>query len=156
MFVDQVKVTVLAGNGGNGCLSFRREKGVPHGGPDGGRGGDGGSIILVSCNDINSLAYFRFHPIIKAKRGAHGEGSNRQGRRGQDLCLNVPVGTMVRDRKTDKVLFDFIKENVRFVAAAGGKGGLGNAAFKSSTHQTPRFRQEGKPGQEKELSLIHI
>lgn len=153
MFVDQVKVTLLAGNGGNGCLSFRREKGVPRGGPDGGRGGDGGNIILTSCADINSLAYFRFHPRIKAKRGAHGEGSNRQGKRGQDLCLNVPVGTMVRESETDEVLFDFVKEDVRFVAAKGGKGGLGNAAFKSSIHQAPRFRKEGKSGEEKELVL---
>ena len=153
MFVDQVKITLLAGNGVNGCLSFRREKGVPRGGPDGGRGGDGGSIILISCADINSLAYFRFPPRIKAKRGAHGEGSNRQGKRGQDLCLNVPVGTMVRESETDEVLFDFVKEDVRFVAAKGGKGGLGNAAFKSSIHQAPRFRQEGKSGEEKELVL---
>jgi GTP-binding protein len=153
MFVDQVKVTLLAGRGGNGCLSFRREKGVPRGGPDGGRGGDGGSIFLISDSNINSLVYFRFHPIIKARRGAHGEGSNRQGKRGEDLFLRVPVGTLVRERESGRTQFDFTRSDVKFAAAKGGKGGLGNAAFKSSTHQAPRFRQEGKPGEEKELIL---
>lgn len=153
MFVDQVKITLLAGNGGHGCLSFRREKGVPRGGPDGGRGGDGGSIILTADANLTTLAFFRFHPIIKAKRGAHGEGGNRQGKRGQDRFLPVPVGTIVRARGSDAVLFDFVKAGMRYTAAKGGKGGLGNAAFKSSIHQAPRFRQEGRPGDEAELIL---
>lgn len=153
MFVDQVKITLVAGSGGNGCLSFRREKGVPRGGPDGGRGGDGGSIIITSDPNLNTLAFFRFHPIIKAKRGAHGEGSNRQGKRGQDRILSVPVGTIVRDRGTGEVLFDFVQAGMHFTAAKGGKGGLGNAAFKSSIHQAPRFRQEGRQGDDVDLIL---
>jgi len=153
MFVDQVKVILRAGKGGDGCLSFRRERGVPRGGPDGGRGGNGGSIYLVSSNSINSLAYFRFHPINKAKKGAHGEGSNRQGKKGENLDLRVPVGTIVREVQGDKVLFDFISEGQRFLAAEGGKGGRGNASFATPTHRAPRFREEGKPGDEKELIL---
>jgi GTPase len=153
MFVDQVKVTLRAGNGGHGCLSFRREKNEPFGGPDGGRGGDGGSIILESVANVNSLAFFRFRSLIKAKRGAHGEGSNRQGRRGEDLHLPVPAGTIVRELESGKMMFDFIENGLQYTAARGGKGGLGNAAFKSSTHQAPRFRQEGKQGEEKDLIL---
>jgi GTP-binding protein len=153
MFVDQVKVTLRAGKGGDGCLSFRRERGVPRGGPDGGRGGNGGSIYLISSKSINSLAYFRFHPINKAKKGAHGEGSNRQGKKGIDLELRVPVGTIVRDVDGDQVLFDFVSAEQRYLAAEGGKGGRGNASFATSTQRAPRFREEGKPGDGKELIL---
>jgi GTP-binding protein len=153
MFVDQVKVTLRAGKGGDGCVSFRRERGVPRGGPDGGRGGNGGSIFLISTKSINSLAYFRFHPINKAKKGAHGEGGNRQGRSGKDLELRVPVGTVVREVQKEEILFDFVSSDLRFLAAQGGKGGRGNSSFASSTHQSPRFRQEGQPGEEKELLL---
>ncbi len=153
MFVDQVKVTLKAGKGGDGCVSFRRERGVPHGGPDGGRGGNGGSIFLTSTKSINSLAYFRYHPINKAKKGAHGEGGNRQGRGGSDLELRVPVGTVVREVDKENVLFDFISSDLKFLAAKGGKGGRGNASFASATHQSPRFRQEGQPGEEKDLVL---
>lgn len=158
MFVDQVKVTLKAGKGGDGCVSFRRERGVPRGGPDGGRGGNGGSIFLISSQSINSLSYFRFHPINKAKKGAHGEGGKRQGRSGLDLELRVPVGTVVRESGNEEVLFDFISPDLKFLAARGGKGGRGNASFVSSTHQSPRFRQEGQPGEEidylLELKLI--
>jgi GTP-binding protein len=153
MFVDQVNVTLRAGNGGHGCLSFRREKGVPKGGPDGGRGGKGGSIYLVSDKDLNTLAYFRYHPINKAKKGAHGEGGNRQGKNGIDVFLKVPVGTVVRERDKNKVLFDFIHDNQKFLAAEGGRGGRGNASFATSTRQAPKFREEGKQGEEKELTL---
>jgi GTP-binding protein len=125
MFVDQVKITLKAGKGGDGCLSFRRERGVPRGGPDGGRGGNGGSIYLISSHSINSLAYFRFHPINKAKKGAHGEGSNRQGKKGENLVLRVPVGTVVREAGDEEVLFDFVSPDQRFLAAEGGKGGRG-------------------------------
>lgn len=158
MFVDQVEVTLLAGKGGDGCLSFRREKGVPRGGPDGGRGGDGGSIYLVSDPHLNTLAYFRFHPIIKAPRGAHGRGNNRQGRQGKDIYLKVPVGTVVREKETGEIVFDFIKPNQTFLAVRGGRGGRGNASFATSTHQAPRFREKGFPGEKKsfilELKLI--
>ncbi len=153
MFVDQVKVTLKAGKGGDGCVSFRRERGVPRGGPDGGRGGNGGSIILTSTKSINSLAYFRFHPINKAKKGAHGEGGNRQGRNGKDLELRVPVGTVAREVDKEEILFDFVSADMKFLAARGGKGGRGNASFASSTNQSPRIRQEGQPGEEKDLSL---
>jgi len=153
MFVDQVKVTLRAGKGGNGCVSFRREKGVPRGGPDGGRGGDGGSIYFVSDENINSLSYFRFHPINKAGKGAHGQGGNRKGKRGDDLILSVAVGTVVREEKQKEILFDFIRSDLRFLATRGGRGGRGNASFASSTHQAPREWEIGQPGEEKELVL---
>jgi GTP-binding protein len=153
MFVDQVKVILRAGKGGNGCLSFRREKNIPRGGPDGGRGGDGGDIFFISTESINSLAYFRFHPINKAKKGSHGEGGNRQGKRGNDLYLKVPVGTIVREREKEEILFDFIASNQTFLAAKGGKGGRGNASYVSSTNRAPRTWKEGLPGEEKELML---
>ena len=153
MFVDQVKVILRAGKGGNGCVSFRREKRVPRGGPDGGCGGNGGSIFLVSDTDLNSLAYFRFHPINKARKGAHGEGGNRQGKRGDDLCLKVPMGTIVREKNKEEVLFDFVAPEIKFLAAKGGKGGRGNSSFASSTHQSPRMREQGQQGEEKDLIL---
>jgi len=153
MFVDQVKVTLRAGKGGNGCVSFRRERGVPRGGPDGGRGGDGGSIYLVSDENLNSLASFRFHPINKAKKGAHGEGGSRQGKKGEDLYLRVPVGTIVREKDKEKVLFDFISPGQKFLAAKGGRSGRGNASFASPTHQAPREWEEGQPGEERDFIL---
>lgn len=153
MFVDQVKVILRSGKGGNGCVSFRREKGVPRGGPDGGRGGDGGSIYLISDQSINSLVYFRFHPINKAKRGAHGEGGNRQGKRGENLYLRVPVGTIIREEDKEEILFDFLQPGEEVLAVKGGKGGRGNAFFKSPTHQAPRRCEEGEEGAEKDFIL---
>lgn len=153
MFVDQVKVTLIAGKGGDGCVSFRREYRVPKGGPDGGRGGDGGNIYLVSDPNLNTLAYFRYHPINKAKKGANGQGSNKQGKRGKDLYLKVPVGTVVKDAVTGEILHDFLKPGEIFLAAKGGRGGRGNASFATPTHQTPREFEKGKPGEEKELIL---
>jgi len=153
MFIDQVKVVFKAGRGGDGCLSFRRERGVPHGGPDGGRGGDGGSIYFISSESVNSLAYFRYHPISKAKKGAHGEGSNRYGKKGEDLMLRVPVGTVVREEKKEDILFDFLSPGEKYLAVKGGKGGRGNASFATPTFRTPRIREKGKPGEEKELIL---
>jgi len=153
MFIDQVKVFLRAGKGGNGCVSFRREWGVPRGGPDGGRGGDGGSIYLVADEGLNSLSYFRFHPINKAGKGAHGQGNNRQGRKGNDLYLHLPVGTIVREKERDEILFDFLKPGQKFQAAKGGKGGRGNASFASPTHQAPREAERGQPGEERELIL---
>jgi GTP-binding protein len=153
LFVDQVTVTLKAGRGGDGCVSFRREARVPKGGPDGGRGGDGGSIVFYADENISSLAYFRFHPIAKAKNGAPGEGGNRYGKRGADVRLGVPVGTVVREKDGGAVLFDFTAHGQSGVAARGGKGGRGNASYATSTHQTPREWQPGRPGEEKELFL---
>ncbi|NQT79438.1 MAG: GTPase ObgE [Candidatus Aminicenantes bacterium] len=153
MFVDQVKVTLRAGKGGNGCMSFRRERGVPRGGPDGGRGGDGGNIYLVSEENLSSLTYFRFYPINKAQKGAHGEGGNRQGKNGEDLLLRVPVGTLVRKKEKKEILFDFLSPGQKFLIVKGGKGGRGNAAFATSTYQAPRDREEGRPGEEGDFVL---
>ena len=153
MFVDQVTVTLKAGRGGDGCVSFRREACVPKGGPDGGRGGDGGSVIFTADENISSLAYFRFHPILKAKNGAPGEGGNRQGKRGAEAHFGVPVGTVIREKDGGAVLSDLIVHGQSVVAARGGKGGRGNASYTTSTHQAPREWQPGRPGEEKELFL---
>jgi GTP-binding protein len=153
LFVDQVRVTLIAGKGGDGCLSFRREYRVPKGGPDGGRGGDGGNIYLLSDPDLNTLAYFRYHAINKARKGAHGQGSNKQGKRGRDLYLKVPVGTVVKSARTGETIYDFIKPGQIYLAARGGLGGRGNASFATPTHQAPREFEKGKPGEEKELIL---
>jgi GTP-binding protein len=153
MFVDQVKVVLRAGKGGNGCVSFRREWGVPKGGPDGGRGGDGGSVFLVAEEGLSSLAYFRFHPINKARHGASGEGGNRSGKKGRDLVLSVPVGTVVKEEDSAKVLADFLSPGQKYLAVQGGKGGRGNASYATPTHQTPREWQPGMPGEDKNLIL---
>ena len=151
MFIDQVKATFIAGKGGNGCMSFRREYRVPKGGPDGGNGGDGGSIYLQSKEGLNSLSYFRYHPIIKAGRGAHGQGSNKTGEKGKDRYLKVPVGTQIK--QDDRVVFDFVKPEQTFTVARGGKGGRGNATIVSSTNRAPPKAEEGKPGAEKVITL---
>jgi GTP-binding protein len=153
MFVDQVKVIIRAGKGGNGCVSFRREWGVPKGGPDGGRGGDGGSVYFKAEAGLNSLSYFRFHPINKARHGANGEGSNRQGKKGIDLVLSVPVGTVIKTAGNASILYDFLKPGQKYLAARGGKGGRGNASFATSTDRTPREWENGRPGEERELIL---
>ena len=153
MFVDQIKVVLRAGKGGNGCVSFRREWGAPKGGPDGGRGGDGGSVILEAEAGLSSLSYFRFHPLNAARKGAPGEGSNRSGKKGADLLLSVPVGTVVKEASTGELLFDFLKAGQKYLAAKGGKGGRGNATYATPTHQTPYEWQPGMPGEEKELIL---
>ncbi len=153
MFVDQVRVKLLAGRGGNGCVSFRREWGVPKGGPDGGRGGDGGSVFLRAEAGLTTLSFFRFHPINRAGNGGHGEGNNRSGKKGRDLMLSVPIGTVVKRAATGEVLFDFLKAGQKFLAAKGGKGGRGNASFATPTHRTPREWQPGYPGEEADLVL---
>ena len=153
MFVDQVKVSLFAGGGGNGCLSFRHERGVPKGGPDGGHGGKGGSIYLVADDSVKSLAYFRFHPIQKARRGAHGQGSKRHGKQGVDLILRVPVGTVVREVDQDQAKFDLTQPEQRILLAAGGRGGKGNSAFATSRNQAPRIFEEGRQGEEFEYIL---
>jgi GTP-binding protein len=153
MFVDQVKVELQAGRGGNGCVSFRREWGVPKGGPDGGRGGDGGNVFLVAEEGLSSLSYFRFHPINKARHGAPGEGGNRSGKKGRDLFLSVPVGTVVKEAASGKILFDFLLPGQKYLAAQGGKGGRGNATYATPTHRAPREWQPGMPGEDMDLIL---
>jgi len=153
LFIDQVKIILKAGKGGNGCVSFRREYRVPRGGPDGGRGGDGGSVYFVSDTNIGSLVYFRFHPLIRAGKGAPGEGSDKQGKRGADVRLSVPPGTVVKEAETGQVLFDFNRSGLVYLAARGGKGGRGNASFATSVRQAPRDWEPGRPGEEKNLVL---
>ncbi|HSP70023.1 MAG TPA: GTPase ObgE [Bryobacteraceae bacterium] len=153
MFIDEVIITVKAGDGGNGCLAFRREKFVPRGGPSGGDGGNGGDVILVASQHYNTLLHFRFNPEHKAERGRHGEGSNRKGREGASIDVATPVGTVVYDWKTGEVLHDFTTPGDRFVVARGGRGGKGNARFATSTHQAPTEHEDGKPGEERKLRL---
>jgi GTPase len=148
MFIDEVKILVKAGDGGNGCLAFRREKYVPRGGPSGGDGGRGGDITLLSSKDENTLLRYRFNPEHKAQRGRHGEGSNCKGHDGTSIELQVPVGTVVYNDETGDQLFDFTEIGQRYVVARGGRGGRGNARFVSSTHQAPTEHEPGKPGEE--------
>jgi len=153
LFIDEVKILVKAGNGGNGCLAFRREKFVPRGGPSGGDGGRGGDVTLVASQHYNTLLHFRFNPEHKAERGRHGEGSNRTGREGTSVDVPTPVGTVVYDAKTGELLHDFTKAGDRFVVARGGGGGRGNARFATSTHQAPTEHEAGKFGEERQLRL---
>jgi GTP-binding protein len=153
MFIDEVKIRVKAGNGGNGCLAFRREKYVPRGGPSGGDGGRGGDITMVASEHHNTLLHFRFNPEHTAERGRHGEGSNRSGREGESIELPVPVGTIVYDADTGEMLHDFTKAGDRFLVARGGRGGRGNQHFATPTHQAPTEHEPGKPGDEKHLRL---
>ena len=154
MFIDEVKILVKAGDGGNGCLAFRREKFVPHGGPSGGDGGGrGGDVILVASPHHNTLLHFRFNPEHKAERGRHGEGSNRKGRDGESVIVPTPTGTVVQDAETGEILHDFTVNGEEFIVAHGGRGGRGNARFATSTHQTPTEHEDGKPGEEKKLRL---
>jgi GTP-binding protein len=153
MFVDEVKISVQAGHGGRGCMSFRREKYVPKGGPDGGNGGKGGDVILETDVHVKTLVDYRFRPLQRAKRGAHGRGKNQYGATGEDQLLKVPRGTVVKDAETGEVLADLTGIGERFVAARGGLGGRGNASYKTSTNQAPRKFQPGLPGEERELRL---
>jgi len=158
MFIDEAKIRVKAGDGGNGCLAFRREKFVPRGGPSGGDGGKGGDIYMESSERHNTLVHFRFNPEYKAQRGRHGEGSNRTGREGEDILLKVPVGTILYDDETGAKIHDFSHADERIVVARGGRGGRGNAQFATSTHQAPREVETGRPGEERvyrlELKLL--
>ncbi|HTX37337.1 MAG TPA: GTPase ObgE [Bryobacteraceae bacterium] len=153
MFIDEVRILVKAGDGGNGCLAFRREKYVPRGGPSGGDGGRGGDVVLVASEHQNTLLQFRFNPEHKAERGRHGEGSNRTGAEGRSIEVQVPVGTVVWDDSTGQRLYDFTQAGERFMVARGGKGGRGNARFATSTHQAPTEHEPGRPGEEKTLRL---
>jgi GTPase len=158
MFVDEVEIHVVAGHGGNGCLAFRREKFVPRGGPSGGDGGHGGSIVIVASPHTNTLINYRFHPEFTAERGQHGMGSNRTGHNGADLELAVPFGTLIYERTDDagqpwRELADLAHEGQRVLVAKGGHGGRGNARFASSTNRAPRRTEPGRPGEDKHLRL---
>ena len=153
MFIDEAKIRVKAGDGGNGIVAFRREKFVPRGGPSGGDGGRGGDVIMESSERHNTLVHFRFNPEYKAERGRHGEGSNKTGREGTDVVLKVPVGTIVYDEATGERVHDFSAADERIVIARGGRGGRGNARFATSTHQAPRECEPGRPGEERALRL---
>ena len=153
MFVDEAKIWVKGGDGGNGCMAFRREKYVPRGGPSGGDGGNGGSVWLESNPHDNTLLRYRYNREFRADRGRHGEGSNCHGRSGGDTVLAVPVGTVVYDTDSGEQLFDFTEPGQRFLAAHGGRGGRGNQHFTKPWHQAPREHEEGRPGEERHLRL---
>jgi len=153
MFIDEATIRVKAGDGGNGCVAFRREKFVPRGGPSGGDGGKGGDVVMESSERHNTLVHFRFNPEYKAQRGRHGEGSNKTGRDGENVLLKVPVGTLVFDAESGEKVHDFSNVDDRIIIARGGRGGRGNARFATSTHQAPREHEDGRPGEERVLRL---
>jgi GTP-binding protein len=153
VFIDEAKIRVAGGSGGNGCVAFRREKFVPRGGPSGGDGGHGGSVILESNAHLNTLLKFRYKRQFCAENGRNGEGSNRHGRNGEDVVIAVPVGTLGRHADSGELLWDFNQAGQRFVAARGGRGGRGNARFATSTNQAPRRADPGEAGEDKTLLL---
>ncbi|MDR7415305.1 MAG: GTPase ObgE [Armatimonadota bacterium] len=153
MFVDQARIYVRAGDGGAGCVSFRREKFVPKGGPDGGDGGKGGDVILRADEGLHTLVDFRYRRVFRARRGEHGQGGNRTGRSAPDLVIPVPAGTVVRDARTGEVLADLVRHGQEVVVARGGRGGRGNARFATPTRRAPRFAEPGGKGEERVLDL---
>ena len=152
-FIDKVRIFVKAGTGGSGCLSFRREKGVPFGGPDGGNGGDGGSVLLVGNSGLSTLIDFKYKPHFEAERGEHGMGKNMYGRNAKDMTILVPLGTVVKDFDTGEVLGEILHENVPMLIAKGGKGGRGNTSYKCSTNRAPKSFEYGEEGEEKTIFL---
>jgi GTP-binding protein len=150
MFIDEAHIKVKAGDGGNGCMAFRREKFVPRGGPSGGDGGKGGDVVMEASQAHNTLIHFRFNPEHKAERGRHGEGSNRTGKDGHDVVLKVPVGTVLYDDETGERIHDFSRPNERVIVARGGRG---NQHFATSTHQAPQEHEAGRPGEERQYRL---
>ena len=152
-FIDEAKVYVKAGNGGKGCVSFRREKYVPKGGPNGGDGGRGGHVIFKATREVNTLLDIKYQQQYRAENGRHGMGKDKHGRKGKDLFIPVPVGTLIKDAESGEILNDLTKESQEFMAVKSGRGGQGNARFKTSTRQAPRFAQPGEPGEEKTLRL---
>ena len=158
MFIDRAKIHVRGGDGGNGVTAFRREKFVPRGGPSGGDGGRGGSVYIEATEGLNTLLHFRYNPEYQADRGRHGEGSKRHGQDGEDIVIQVPVGTIVTDELTGEVIHDFTRAGERVKIAAGGRGGRGNAQFATPTNRAPRRHDNGQPGAEcflvLELKLI--
>jgi GTPase len=157
MFVDEVEIQVTAGHGGRGAMSFRREKFIPRGGPDGGDGGHGGSVYVIASPHLNTLVSFRFHPEFEAERGRHGQGSNRHGAKGRDLDIAAPIGTIVYAQDPQdgswRQIADLAEEGARALVAQGGRGGFGNAYFATSTNRAPRKTQPGLPGEQKRLRL---
>ena len=153
MFIDYVKISVKAGNGGSGCVSFRREKFVPKGGPDGGDGGKGGDVIFVANHHLHTLLDFRYRHHFSAKNGRYGQGANKTGRCGESVLIKVPIGTTIRDRDTGEIVGDLTDDGQQVVGAHGGRGGRGNARFKTSTDQAPRYSEPGEEGEERELEL---
>ncbi|MBI5214065.1 MAG: GTPase ObgE [Nitrospirae bacterium] len=157
-FIDYAKIHVKAGDGGMGCVSFRREKYVPKGGPDGGDGGRGGNVIFKAVRELNTLLDLRYKREYKAERGEHGKGSNKHGKNGENLIIPVPVGALVKDEETDEVIADLDHEDAEAIAVRGGRGGLGNSHFATSTRQAPKFAQPGEAGGENrrviELKLL--
>ena len=152
-FIDEVKIRVIAGDGGRGCVSFRREKFVPRGGPSGGNGGNGGDVVAVADPQLTTLLDLRYQKLYKAGRGQHGMGSDCHGHRGDDRVIKVPVGTIIRDAATGELIGDLQAGGKRVILAIGGRGGKGNAHFISSTNRSPRFAQPGEPGEERELDI---
>ncbi len=152
-FIDEVKIRVIAGDGGRGCVSFRREKFVPRGGPNGGNGGNGGDVVAVADPQLTTLLDLRYQKQYKAGRGQHGMGSDCHGRRGADRVIRVPLGTIIRDAATGEQIGDLRLPDERLIVASGGRGGKGNAYFVSATNRSPHFAQPGEPGQELELDI---
>ena len=153
MFIDEARIRIKAGDGGNGCMAFRREKFVPKGGPSGGDGGHGGDVLMSSSLSHNTLVHFRFNPEHKAQRGGHGLGSNCSGYAGEPITLKVPVGTLLYDDETGELIHDFARPNETIVIARGGRGGRGNQHFATSTHQAPREHELGRAGEERNYRL---
>ncbi|NLB87649.1 MAG: GTPase ObgE, partial [Syntrophomonadaceae bacterium] len=153
MFIDHAKINVKAGDGGNGIVAFRREKYVPMGGPAGGDGGKGGDIIFEADEGLRTLMDFRYQKHFKAGRGAHGQGKNMHGAKGEDLIIKVPVGTVIKDDDTDQVIADLVAPGQRVIVAKGGRGGRGNARFASARNKAPTISENGEPGEEKWIRL---
>ncbi|HEX8409851.1 MAG TPA: GTPase ObgE [Thermoanaerobaculia bacterium] len=153
MFIDHATIRVKAGDGGKGCIAFRREKFVPKGGPSGGDGGEGGSVWIVASRRLNTLYHLQFQREWKGGRGEHGMGSNCSGQGGGDVTIELPIGSVVRDRTTDEVIADLSYDGERVLVAKGGRGGWGNQHFATATRQAPRFAQDGTPGEERELYI---
>jgi len=153
MFIDEATIVVKAGNGGNGCISFRREKYVPKGGPDGGTGGRGGNVIVRADKQLTTLMDYRYKRHYNAKSGDRGQGANKTGKNGEDIILRVPCGTIIKEQETTNVLFDLVEDNAECVVAKGGRGGRGNAEFATSTNQAPRTAESGTPGEERAIQL---
>ncbi|WP_293985651.1 GTPase ObgE [Megasphaera sp.] len=153
MFIDRARIFVQSGKGGDGMSSFRHEKFVPKGGPNGGDGGQGGNVVLVADRNVNTLVDFRYRRLFKAKPGGKGEGSNKYGRNADDLVITVPVGTIVKDEETDQVMADLSRDGQRAIVAKGGRGGRGNWHFRTSANRTPTFAERGEPGEERWLKL---
>ena len=152
-FLDEAKIYIKSGDGGNGCVGFRREKNIPFGGPDGGNGGRGGDVLVECVNGLNTLIDFRYQQHFKAARGSHGMGSNRDGPKGKTTLIKVPVGTQILDQDKDRVIADFTEIGQSYVLAQGGDGGRGNTSFKTSTNQAPRKFEPGWPGQDQWIWL---